>query len=172
MVNSVDLPLPVRPPRLKPLYFTKGNPCPSLEEILDDVCAACFMKKEKLISETRKEELVAARMIFCYVANVFTVHSDRTVCKLINRDRTTVLFALRYITRAFDTSDPKFFKVWDMYIHHSKLWEKYFNLHTAFSSKHPLQNKVTEAAYNHTLKIKANGIKNSNSQKIIPPQSR
>lgn len=70
------------------------------------VCEYYGLTEEMLISRSRKQNIVDARQMYCYVANEFSRCSSQTIGDVIQRDRTTVLYAITQI-RIYKTIYPK-----------------------------------------------------------------
>ncbi len=66
----------------------------NLDEILDLVCNHLNLDKKNVVSKSRKNELVIARVVYCAYANESTHKKNVEIGDLINRDRNSVLHSI------------------------------------------------------------------------------
>ena len=59
------------------------------------VCEMFGITRDHLKSKSRKEEIVAARRIFCMIVKKSTILSTTKIGRYINRDHSTVIFAIK-----------------------------------------------------------------------------
>jgi chromosomal replication initiation ATPase DnaA len=69
-----------------------------LDKIMDICCAYYNQDKDSVLGTRRLTELINPRHMFCYLAKNNTRLNDKEIGKYINRDRTTVINAVKNIT--------------------------------------------------------------------------
>ena len=71
------------------------DPQISLEKILQKVIQVTGISEESLQSSTRDRPIVEARQAYMIIARKLTKHSKREITKLINKDHSTLNYALK-----------------------------------------------------------------------------
>jgi hypothetical protein len=123
MVAYLSPPLPKRSPFRSQRAKSKE---PSLDEILEDICAV-FKQNVIMVKSTRKcRKYVICRRIYNYVSHVLTNQSITEIASLINRDHSSCLTLLRQSFDCFEINDPSFTGEWGAYISKSIIWWDYF----------------------------------------------
>lgn len=70
----------------------------TLDEILREVCKRLGVTKASVISDSRRMELVRARHLYCLIARRYTRHSFTEIAEVIERDHSTVIFAVNKLS--------------------------------------------------------------------------
>jgi chromosomal replication initiation ATPase DnaA len=81
---------------------------PLKDEIVKIVCEEFDVRWEKVISKTRKQEVVSARHAYCYLCRMFLPgRSLKVIAADIQRDdHTTVVHAVQSVKDYLDCNDP------------------------------------------------------------------
>lgn len=132
MLIKKEPPLPRRT-RLRSLR--KITEAPTLDQILDDICACFNVSAEMVKSPRQYNKYVIPRRIYCYVAHVLTNESCDSIADFINRDHTTYLDRVDQCFGWFEIDDEKWKKEWHKYIYHSKIWYKYYFIRRSAACK-------------------------------------
>lgn len=98
---------------------------PKMEEVLNEVCQIFKTTVDDLGGSCRKRDLVYARMIYSYVAQLLTKSSLREIGDLINRDHDVVVYYRDVFNDLTSTNDEKFLLKWNRYQELSVIWNKY-----------------------------------------------
>lgn len=81
---------------------------PSLDEILEDICAV-FKQNVVMVKSTRKcRKYVICRRIYNYVSHVLTNRSITDIASLIKRDHSSCLTLLKQSFACFEICDTAF----------------------------------------------------------------
>ena len=83
------------------------RPSGELEQLLLAVSEALHIPVEALKGRSRRQDVVAARQLYCYVARQRTKRSFDKIGQLVERDHATVLHHVRTCKNRLDVRDPK-----------------------------------------------------------------
>jgi chromosomal replication initiator protein len=81
-------------------------PAPDMESIISSVCRAFGISREQLMSESRKQEYVAARNTAFYLARKHTSLSLEAIGRQFNRRHSTVIKGITALERAMSSKSP------------------------------------------------------------------
>jgi chromosomal replication initiator protein len=86
----------------------QGNlPLVSISLIQDLVCEAFNIRKEDLLSASRKREIMMARKVALYLSREYTRETLQSIARAFNRTHSTVLHALKEVQKNINSqSDP------------------------------------------------------------------
>lgn len=97
---------------------------PTFSELLKDICDAYEMNYDYVLTtDTKEEEVVKCRRVFCYIAYFFLRYKLRNIGMFIGyRDHSSAVYHAHNVFGWINKKDPMFMKDWEKYILHSKLW--------------------------------------------------
>jgi chromosomal replication initiation ATPase DnaA len=81
------------------LFAFLRQTAPTLAEVSQAVCQLYCLEPDELWRRRQRLEVVLPRQIFCYLAHRHTRHSLSRIGKFLNRDHSTVWWAVRRIDR-------------------------------------------------------------------------
>ena len=84
-----------------------------LEHQLKRACDIAGVKVEDAIGRSRKQELVLARQLYCYLARLNTNASLAKIGYFINRDHVSVLHSLNKAKWYLEVKDPLMMKIFN-----------------------------------------------------------
>lgn len=70
-----------------------------LQTILSIVLSTTAIRKELILSPTRKEEVVTARFLFFYLAKKHTLHNAIEISRFLNRDHKLFYHAINQVDK-------------------------------------------------------------------------
>lgn len=101
-----------------------NNGIPTLDQLLEDVCATTITPIDQITSSSRKREIAYARHIFCYVAFFYTTQPLKQISELIGgRHHTSAMHSRNTAAELIQANDNGFKSLWEHYVQDSK----YFN---------------------------------------------
>ena len=84
---------------------TLETPQETIDRIINDVCQRSGIEKEKILSRSRKKEIVAARFACMYLLRKEAFMTFAAIGRLFGRDHTTAIHALSSVENLLDTND-------------------------------------------------------------------
>lgn len=118
----------------KVVNVQKKNNKPNFVRVLDDVCAALNVPKERVILKSRKMEYVWARYIFCYVCRKLyrkAATYDKLAAYVGYREHTMALHAINIMKGGIRRNDPGVLPVWYRYLANTQLYKTRHVQHVA-----------------------------------------
>lgn len=80
----------------------------SVQHIFQIACKVCDVYASDIISQSRKDDLITARMIITWMCKNYCGTPEKDIAKLINRDRTTVIKNIETANGYIDVNDASF----------------------------------------------------------------
>lgn len=77
----------------------------SMESLATIICDVCEVSWSKVMSTTRKADIVIARQLFCYISYNYQKKSLNTIARYLNKDHTTVIHSNDRVRAMIETSD-------------------------------------------------------------------
>lgn len=77
-------------------------------KILEITATELNVSKEKIISKTRKVEIIYVRQLVCYLARLYTIESLHTIGKTLNVDHSTVIHSIKVVENNIRMKDLRF----------------------------------------------------------------
>lgn len=84
---------------------TLETPQETIDRIINDVCQRSGIEKEKILSRSRKKEIVAARFACMYLLRKEAFMTFAAIGRIFGRDHTTAIHALSSVENLLDTND-------------------------------------------------------------------
>ena len=84
---------------------TLETPQETIDRIINDVCQRSGIEKEKILSRSRKKEIVAARFACMYLLRKEAFMTFAAIGRLFGRDHTTAIHALSSVENLLETND-------------------------------------------------------------------
>lgn len=75
------------------------------KELIEAICDVCEVPWERVLSGTRKADVVIARQFFCYFSVSYQKKTLKSIATIINRDHTTVIHSNTHISDMIDSND-------------------------------------------------------------------
>ena len=77
-------------------------------KILEITATELNVSKEKIISKTRKVEIIYVRQLVCYLARLHTIESLHSIGKTLNVDHSTVIHSIKVVENNIRLKDLRF----------------------------------------------------------------
>ena len=84
---------------------TLETPQETIDRIINDVCQRSGIEKEKILSRSRKKEIVAARFACMYLLRKEAFMTFAAIGRVFDRDHSTAMHALRTVENLLETND-------------------------------------------------------------------
>lgn len=102
-------------PTVSPYVYpglAKSIPVASPEQLLELCCKKTRYEVGQITGSSRKNEHVAVRQIYCYLCRKATAATLEEIGKFINRDHSTVTYAIKQANNRLEVGDQMFMRMY------------------------------------------------------------